>query len=236
MIRPADRTSQRGHLIQVSVGRPQPVDRQGRVDRTAIFKVAVDGPVRASGINLDGDDQADRDVHGGHDKAIYAYAEEDRRWWESETGRTIERAAFGENLTTSDIDVTNAVIGERWAIGTVVLEVSEPRLPCWKLNLRMGDDSFVRRFHASGRPGTYLRIVTSGDLRAGDVIRVVRVPDHGVTVGDAAQIRRSRAGAEVLLALDSISDEWKHWAARAVGRKAVRRDLPARRDETSRPC
>jgi MOSC domain-containing protein YiiM len=216
--RPADRTSQRGHLVQVSVGRPQPVDRQGRLDHTAIFKTAVDGPVRAAGINLDGDDQADRDVHGGYDKAIYAYAEEDRWWWESETGRTIERAAFGENLTTGDIDVTSAVIGERWAIGTAVLEVSEPRLPCWKLNLRMGDDSFVRRFNAAGRPGTYLRIITSGDLRAGDSIHVVHVPDHGVTVNDVARIRRDRAGAEVLLTLDSISDEWKRWAARAVSR------------------
>ncbi len=217
MIRPVDRTSQRGHLVQVSVGRPRAVDRQGRVDHTAIFKSAVDGPVRAAGINLDGDDQADRAVHGGHDKAIYAYADEDRRWWESETGRRIERAAFGENLTSRGIDVTNAVIGEQWAIGTAVLEVSEPRLPCWKLNVRMGDDSFVRRFNAAGRPGTYLRIIVAGDLRTGDAIRVVNVPDHGVTVGDAARIRRSRLGADVLLRLDSLSDEWKHWAARAAG-------------------
>lgn len=128
----------------VSVGRPRPVDRNGRPDRTAI-----DGPVRAAGANLNGDDQADRDAHGGYGKAIYAYADEDRRWWEAETGRTIEPAGFGENLTTSGIDDTNSVIGERWPIGTVELEVSEPRLPCWKLNHRMGDDTFVKRFNAA---------------------------------------------------------------------------------------
>ena len=209
---------QRGQLVQVSVGRPQPVSREGRVDRTAIFKTAVDGPVRAAGVNLDGDDQADREVHGGYDKAVYAYADQDRRWWESATGRSIERAGFGENLTTSGVDVTNAVIGERWAIGTAVLEVSEPRLPCWKLNVRMGDDSFVRRFNAAGRPGAYLRIVEGGVLRAGDSITVVHVPEHGVTVAEVARIRRSRAGADVLLAVDSLSDEWKQWAARAVSR------------------
>lgn len=208
------RTAQQGHLVQISVGRPRPVERRGRDGRTAIYKTAVDGPVRAAGVNLDGDDQADRDAHGGYDKAIYAYADEDRRWWESETGRPIERAAFGENLTTSGIDVTNSVIGERWTIGTVVLEVSEPRLPCWKLNHRMGDEHFVKRFTAAQRPGAYLRILTEGILRAGDAIRVVHVPDHGVTVAEVARIHRARAGVETLLDLDSISQAWKDWATR----------------------
>jgi MOSC domain-containing protein YiiM len=213
------RTTQTGHLVQVSVGRPRPVERHGRDGRTAIYKTAVDGPVRAAGVNLDGDDQADRNAHGGYDKAIYAYADEDRSWWESETGRTIERAAFGENLTTSGIDVTNAVIGEQWAIGTVTLEVSEPRLPCWK---RMGDDRFVKRFTAAQRPGAYLRILTAGTLRAGDAIRVVNVPDHGVTVAAVARIHRERAGAEVLLGLDSISQAWKDWATRTTRAGRIR--------------
>jgi MOSC domain-containing protein YiiM len=214
LIGPTSRTTQNGHLVQVSVGRPRPVDRHGRDGRTAIYKSAVHGPVRAAGVNLDGDDQADRDAHGGDDKAIYAYADEDRRWWESETGRAIERAAFGENLTTSGIDVTNSLIGEQWVIGSVVLEVSEPRLPCWKLNHRMGDEHFVKRFTAARRPGAYLRILTEGVLRAGDSIRVVRVPDHGVTVADVARIHRERVGVETLLELDSISQAWKDWATR----------------------
>jgi MOSC domain-containing protein YiiM len=214
LIGPTSRTTQNGHLLQVSVGRPRPVDRHGRDGRTAIYKSAVHGPVRAAGVNLDGDDQADRNAHGGDDKAIYAYADEDREWWESETGRAIERAAFGENLTTSGIDVTNSLIGEQWVIGSVVLEVSEPRLPCWKLNHRMGDEHFVKRFTAARRPGAYLRILTEGVLRAGDSIRVVRVPDHGVTVADVARIHRERVGVETLLELDSISQAWKDWATR----------------------
>jgi MOSC domain-containing protein YiiM len=214
LMRATTRTTQNGQLVQISVGRPRPVERRGRSGRTAIYKTAVDGPVRAAGVNLDGDDQADRNAHGGYDKAVYAYADEDRRWWESETGRTIERAAFGENLTTSGIDVTNSVIGEQWAIGTVTLEVSEPRLPCWKLNHRMGDEHFLKRFTAAQRPGAYLRILTEGMLRAGDAIRVVHVPDHGVTVAEVARIHRERAGVEVLLELDSISEAWRDWAIR----------------------
>lgn len=220
------RTASPGQLVQVSVGRPRPVQRAGRGARTAIYKDPVVGPVRAADVNLEGDDQADRDVHGGYDKAIYAYADEDRRWWQAEVGRTIEPGAFGENLTTRGIDVSHAVIGERWAIGTVVVEVSEPRLPCWKLNHRMSDNAFVRRFTSAGRPGAYLRIVTEGILEAGDPIRVEHVPDHGVTVADVARIHRSRTGAEQVLALDAISDAWKAWAERTVrapGARAPRR-------------
>jgi MOSC domain-containing protein YiiM len=214
LMRATTRTTQNGHLVQISVGRPRPVERRGRSGDTAIYKTAVDGPVRAAGVNLDGDDQADRNAHGGYDKAVYAYADEDRRWWESETGRTIEPAAFGENLTTSGIDVTNSVIGEQWALGTVTLEVSEPRLPCWKLNHRMGDEHFLKRFNAAQRPGAYLRIVTAGILRAGDAIHVVHVPDHGVTVAEVARIHRERAGVETILELDSISQAWRDWATR----------------------
>ncbi|MAT06227.1 MAG: hypothetical protein CL424_14410, partial [Acidimicrobiaceae bacterium] len=217
-------------LLQVSVGRSRPIEHHGRSGRTAIGKQAVDGPVRAAGVNLDGDDQADRSAHGGYDKAIYAYADEDRSWWESETGRTIERAAFGENLTTSGIDVTNAVIGERWTIGTVTLEVSEPRLPCWKLNHRMGDDHFVKRFTTAQRPGAYLRILTAGTLRVGDAIQVVHVPEDSITVAEVARIHRARTGAERLVGLDSISQAWKDWAARTV-QSSARRE-PTRTDGT----
>ncbi len=211
-----DRRAQAGHLVQVSVGGPRPVEHAGRSDRTAIYKSAVDGPIRAAGVNLEGDVQADRQAHGGYDKAIYAYADEDRRWWESELGRAIEPGGFGENLTTSGIDVTRSVIGERWTIGTALLEVSEPRLPCWKLNHRMGDRSLVKRFISARRPGAYLRILTEGFLEAGNPIHVVDVPGHGVTVSDVARIHRERTGAERLLTLESISDSWKDWAARAV--------------------
>src|SRR6478735_5412178 len=134
---------------------------------SAIFKEPVEGRVRVEGVNLAGDDQADRSVHGGPEKAVYAYAREDADWWEDVLGIDIPNAMFGENLTTEGLDVSGAVVGERWRIGTVELEVCQPRLPCSKLGLRFGDPKMVKRFAQASRPGAYLRILTEGDLAAG---------------------------------------------------------------------
>ena len=171
-------------VLSVNVGRPRPVDTGRRTVLTAIWKAPVDGRVAVRGINLVGDEQADRSVHGGPDKAVYAYAIEEIRAWEGELGRELGPAAFGENLTTEGIDVSGALIGERWTIGTTLLEVVQPRLPCFKLGLRMGDPSFVRRFGQASRPGAYLRIVEPGEVGAGDGVEVdvAALPDHGVTM------------------------------------------------------
>jgi MOSC domain-containing protein YiiM len=175
------------HVLSVNVGRPRPVDTGRRTVRTAIWMAPVEGRVGVRGVNLDGDEQADLRVHGGPDKAVYAYAVEETREWEAELGRELGPGAFGENLTTAGIDVSGALLGERWRIGTTVLEVTEPRLPCFKLGLRMGDPSFVRRFAQASRPGAYLRIVEEGELGAGDAIEVDldALPDHGVTLRDS---------------------------------------------------
>jgi MOSC domain-containing protein YiiM len=171
-------------LLSVNVGTPRPVNTGRRTVSTAIWKAPVAGRVAVRGVNLDSDDQADRSVHGGPDKAVYAYAIEETRAWEAELGRALGPAAFGENLTTEGLDVSGALVGERWRIGTTLLEVVQPRLPCFKLGLRMGDPSFVRRFGQASRPGAYLRIVEEGELGAGDAVEVdvARLPDHGVTV------------------------------------------------------
>jgi MOSC domain-containing protein YiiM len=170
-------------LLSVNVSRPQPLGlRRGRTVQSAIVKAPVEGRVRAAGVNLAGDDQADRRVHGGPDKAIFAYAREDTAWWESELERELGRGAFGENLTVEGVDVTNAVVGERWRIGTAELEVCQPRFPCFKLGLRMGDPKFLKRFTLAGRPGAYLRIHTEGELGTADAIEVADRPAHGVTV------------------------------------------------------
>ncbi|MEM9611233.1 MAG: MOSC domain-containing protein [Actinomycetota bacterium] len=205
-------------VLAINVGTPRDVDRRGRPATTAIYKSAVTGPVRAVGVNLEGDDQADRQAHGGYDKAVYAYADEDRHWWESELGRPVEASSFGENLTVAGVDVTGAVIGSRWRIGTALFEVSEPRVPCWKLNLRMGDDRFIQKFNAAGRPGTYLRIIEEGSLEAGDEIVVEHVPDHGLTVGDVARMYRERTGVERILAVGEMSAAWKAWARSTLDR------------------
>ena len=130
--------------------------------------------IAARGVNVEGDEQADREAHGGPDKALYAYAVEDLRWWEEELARSLPFGQFGENVTTEGIAVNDALVGERWEIGSTVLEVSEPRVPCWRLGVRMDDSLFARRFTEALRPGTYLRIIVEGDLGAGDEIRVTR--------------------------------------------------------------
>jgi MOSC domain-containing protein YiiM len=134
--------------------------------RTAIWKSPVPGRVGVRGVNVEGDEQADRRVHGGEFKAVYAYAVEEIRRWESELGRAIGPGGFGENFTTSGVDVSGARAGERWAIGSALFEVVQPRVPCFKLNLRMGDSRFGKRFTAAGRPGAYLRIVEEGEVGA----------------------------------------------------------------------
>jgi MOSC domain-containing protein YiiM len=175
-------------LVSVNVGRPQPLGvRRGRTVRSAIVKAPVEGRVRVAGVNVDGDDQADRRVHGGPDKAIYAYAREDAGWWESELGRELGAGAFGENLTVEGVDVSGAVIGERWRIGTAELEVCQPRFPCFKLGLRMGDPKFLRRFTLAERPGAYLRIRTEGEIGAGDAVEIADRPAHGVTIALVAR-------------------------------------------------
>lgn len=169
-------------VLTVNVGQPRPVTTGRRTVETAIWKNPVEGAVRVRGINLDGDTQADRSVHGGPDKAVYAYAAEEIRDWETDLGRPLDIGVFGENLTTEGIDVSGAIVGQRWRIGTALLEIAQPRLPCFKLGIRMGETAFVRRFAQASRPGAYLRIIEEGSLQAGDEIVVTEDPDHGVTV------------------------------------------------------
>ena len=202
-----------GRVLSVNVGRPREFEHDGRIARSAIWKTPAGGRIAARGVNLAGDEQADREAHGGYDKAVYAYATEDARWWEKEIGRPLAHGEFGENLTTEGIEVNHAVIGERWKIGTAVLEVSEPRVPCWRLGVRMGDPRFLRRFTQALRPGSYLRIIEEGDVGAGDEIRIIEKPNHGLTVRDVFRIySRDRHEAERLLAVPQISEAWKRWA------------------------
>jgi MOSC domain-containing protein YiiM len=206
-----------GTILSVNVGTPRDFDHRGRPARSAIWKTPVGGRVAVRGVNLEGDDQADRGAHGGPDKAVYAYAVEDTRWWEEQIGRPLEYGVFGQNLTVEGIDVNDALVGERWIIGggsrTTLLEVSEPRIPCWRLGVRMNDDRFVRRFTEAMRPGAYLRIVQEGELGAGDAIRVER-PATDLTIRDVFRIyTRDRHEAGRLIANPGMSEAWKSWAA-----------------------
>jgi MOSC domain-containing protein YiiM len=206
-------TTAQGKVLSVNVGRPREFDFNGHPARSAIWKSPVAGRVAARGVNLDGDDQADRKAHGGPDKAVYAYAVEDARWWEREIGRTIPPGGFGENLTIEGIEVNDALVGERWLIGSAVFEVSEPRIPCWRLGVRMDDPGFVRRFTDAQRPGTYLRIVAEGDVGVGDVVNVISEPAHDLSVRDVFRIyTRDRGEVRRLIGVPAISDAWRGWA------------------------
>jgi MOSC domain-containing protein YiiM len=216
----------RAKVLSVNVGLPREFEYNGRPARSAIWKSPVAGRVAARGVNLAGDDQADRKAHGGVDKAVYAYAVEDLGWWAREIGRPLQHGELGENLTTEGLDVNGALVGERWAIGTTVLEVSEPRVPCWRLGVRMNDKHFPRRFTEALRPGAYLRIVVEGDVGAGDEIQVLERPAHELTIRDVLRIYAfDRQEVGRLLATPKMSESWQSWASdqleKAKGRSAA---------------
>jgi MOSC domain-containing protein YiiM len=145
------------------------------------------------GVNLAGDDQSDRRVHGGDRKAVYAYAREDLDWWGERLGRPLGSGTFGENLTTDGLDVTGARVGERWRVGTALLEVTQPRLPCYKLELRMDRTGFIGEFIDGGRPGAYLRIVEEGEVGAGDAVRIVSRPDGAPSMAEVMRRKTKRS-------------------------------------------
>jgi MOSC domain-containing protein YiiM len=206
-----------GRLVSINVGRPRTLEWQGRTITTSIWKERVSGPVMLRGVNVDGDDQSDREAHGGTYKAVYAYALEDYRSWEEEFGLAIQPGLFGENLTIEGMDVSQALIGERWQVGTAVLAVTQPRIPCYKLGIRLQDPTFPRRFAAAERPGAYLQIITEGIIAAGDDVSVLYRPAHGLT---AALVSRAyhvdRSLLPKLIEVTELTPSWREWAQRML--------------------
>ncbi|MCF3123038.1 MOSC domain-containing protein [Streptomyces arenae] len=178
-------------LLSVNVGRPKAVGYSDAPAGTGIDKQPVEGPVRVtapgpkgvSGSGLAGDTICDLRHHGGDDQAVYAYAREDLDAWERELGRTLSCGVFGENLTTSGVDVNGARIGERWRIGPdLVLEVTSSRIPCRTFQGHLDEKGWMKRFTRQCAPGAYLRVIEPGEIRAGDTVEIVRRPEHEVTV------------------------------------------------------
>jgi MOSC domain-containing protein YiiM len=197
-------------LVSVNVGQPRSFELKGKTHTSSIWKSPVTGRVRVRGTNIEGDRQSDPAVHGGVDKAVYAYTVEDYAWWSEQLGSELGPGTFGDNLTTQGVDLRRALVGERWRVGTTVLEVSEPRLPCFKLGFRMNDPSFPRKFSDAGRWGTYLRVVDEGEIGAGDEIDVLDRPDHGVTIDRVARANFGDfTGLAELLAAPQLSEKWR---------------------------
>jgi len=210
-----------GQVVSVNVGTPQTFPWHGRQVTTSIWKQPVAGRRQVRGVNVAGDDQADRRVHGGPTKSIYVYAVEDYEWWATVLGVSLDPGTFGENLTVSGLDPAQRLVGERWRIGSAVVRVTEPRIPCFKLGLRMGDAGFVDRFAQAARPGTYLAIDTPGELGAGDAIELLDRPSHLVSVGTVERAYHSKPElCGLLVDLPELSEGWREWARRALARSS----------------
>ena len=211
-------------VLSVNIGRPQP-NPWKRLPSTGIDKRPVQGPVAVTApgpkgtgaVGLAGDRAYDVKHHGGDDQAVYAYAREDLDRWERDLDRTLVNGSFGENLTTAGIDVNAALIGERWRIGSAVLEVSCPRIPCVTFAGWLEEGGWMRRFTAAAVPGPYLRVAEAGEITAGDAIEVVERPAHEVTVALAFRALTTEPG---LLPLVADTEGFP-----AAERAAVRRRL-----------
>jgi len=214
-------------LLSVNVGTPRPNPWKG-LGATAIDKRPVRGPVAVTApgpkgtgeVGLAGDRVYDTAHHGGVDQAVYAYAREDLDRWETDLSRALPNGVFGENLTTSGLDVNGALIGERWRIGAdVVLEVSCPRIPCGTFQGWLESDGWITRFTQAALPGAYLRVIEPGEICAGDPVEIVHRPDHDVTV---ALTFRALTLEPVLLprllVADALPQEGRDRARRRTGR------------------
>ncbi len=172
-------------ILSVNTGGPRDVRVNGEIVRTSIWKAPRDGRVAVRGVNLEGDDQSDRTVHGGTYKAVYVYPSEHYAYWRRELpDAELPWGAFGENLTTAGLLETEVCIGDRFRIGSAELQVTQPRQPCFKLGIRFGRADMVKRFTSSGRCGFYVSIVREGDLGRGDAIEVTHRAVGSVCVAD----------------------------------------------------
>ena len=178
-----------GRLDSVCVsGTDLPAVPDRKPVRTGIDKRPVAGRVAVHPLGLDGDVQVNRKHHGGEGQAVYAYAQEDADFWIAELGRELPAGRFGENLRTSGLDLRNAVLGDRWQVGTALLEVTAWRIPCANFARFWGVPDLVKRFAAHGATGAYLRVLQVGEIGAGDAVEIVHRPDHGITVETAFRI------------------------------------------------
>jgi MOSC domain-containing protein YiiM len=174
-----------GSLLAIFAGKPRVIaDEKGAPVKTSIYKSPVEGPVTVRTLNIDGDEQSDLTVHGGVDKAVYCYPSEHYPAWRTELGRELEYGAFGENLTVSGFLEVGLHVGDVLAIGEAVLQVSEPRFPCYKLGIKLNDPYVLRPFQKSGRSGFYCRVLQEGVIEAGQAIELIERASNEPTIAE----------------------------------------------------
>jgi MOSC domain-containing protein YiiM len=203
-------------LVSIQVGRPRTVEWRGKPVTTSIFKEpAPPGPVAVRRHNLAGDEQSDLSVHGGPAKAVYAYPSEHYAWWREQLpGVELPWGAFGENLTTEGLLEDELCIGDRLRIGSAELQVTQPRVPCFKLGIRFGMPEMVKRFLRSGRSGFYLAVVGEGEIAPGDPIEVIPEAPRTITVAEVARLYREDGGRDPeplrrAIAAPALPEEWR---------------------------
>ena len=202
-------------IISVNVGLPREVNWQGKTVSTGIFKSSVNGTVAVRFLNLDGDKQADLTVHGGRDKAVYVYPSEHYAYWQKELAELKEWpwGIFGENLTIKGLLETDICIGDRLQIGSVELEVSQPRSPCYKLGIRFDRSDMVKRFLDSGLSGFYCRVLQEGELATGDALKLTHRDKYQVSIAELALISANkRTDPELLeraLEVETLAKSWR---------------------------
>jgi MOSC domain-containing protein YiiM len=206
-------------LISVNVGLPREVTWKGKTVSTGIFKEPVSKRVMVRSLNLDSDGQADLTVHGGLDKAIYVYPFEHYDYWQTELPDTeFPPGIFSENFTIVGLREEKVNIGDRFAIGTVKLIVTQPRLPCYKLGIRFGRPDMVKRFLASRRTGFYFRVLQEGEVGAGDTLELVSRDDNNITVADITQLYVGKEDNLELLhraaQLEALPKSWRNYFER----------------------
>ena len=203
-------------IVSINVGRPRSVEWRGRTVATSIFKEPVTGPVRVQRLNLAGDEQADLSVHGGADKAVYAYPSEHYAYWRDELpGMPLPWGAFGENLTTEGLDESTLRIGDHLSIGSADFLVTQPRLPCFKLGIRFERPDMVKRFQRSARTGFYLAVLREGVISTGDPIQVLSPTEPGITVADVVRLYTADETEQELLRraseIRALPEGWREY-------------------------
>jgi MOSC domain-containing protein YiiM len=204
-------------LVSVNVGLPREVISRGQAVETGIFKEPVEGRVMVRALNLDGDRQADLTVHGGPDKAVYAYPSEHYDYWRKEfPGMVLPFGMFGENFTTQGLREESLNLGDRFRIGEAEFVVTQPRMPCYKLGIKFGRDDIVKLFLASGRSGFYFRVLREGAVGAGDEIVRIASDKNNVTVADITRLYVTKKPTATDLELvhravkvEVLPDDWK---------------------------
>ena len=210
-------------LLSVNVSLPKEVAYKGKTVRTGIFKEAAQGRVKLGGLNLDGDGQADLVGHGGIYKAVHAYSIENYDYWKRELGRDdFSYGQFGENFTVEGMPEDKVNVGDVYRVGTALVEVTQPRVPCFKLAMKMERPDFLKVFMPSERVGFYFRVLEEGDVGAGDVVERVKVDPEQMTVREMFHLlyfaKQNLEGARKALRIPAMSPGWRGSFEEIVGK------------------